>query len=417
MSADDQGQLFSPPGRGGKAKANPTPGNRSRTSSGRRNGPPGGKSPTPSTENDRSSAPTPSSATGKQEHGHNNAWSRPLPDLGSSMPGRVTESPIKFDASQNQHVTTRSKKVDNPGDLRIIPSDDINRSKNGSDDTSAAVTIKSNLSKSKRKMLQDAAKNLENLKINLEGYRADIESGSGGPDALRISILDDRTVIENAEQVGIITNSRTIGIIASKLRAEYDQIQSDLETKVFENDESSIESQEEIKSYQDEAGNSDFIIDTKNVGENEPDESFVGSLAHDRPDQLKINSTEGDFTFRNHTIDPIIGHSESIFPFEIRVGRRVTVTVERGTTKTCRFGFITDFASYSSEQKMIGNSEPIHVPTSLQYADVGTKNVGRIQRNRLHANMIGYQHYPPMDSEHFKLLQLDQCHKTFRQDD
>ena len=61
----------------------------------------------------------------------------------------------------------------------------------------------------------------------------------------------------------------------------------------------------------------------------------------------------------------------------------------------------------------------IHVPTSLQYADIGTKNVGRIQRNRLHANMIGYQHYPPMDSEHFKLLQLDQSmsQNILRQDD
>ena len=91
-------------------------------------------------------------------------------------------------------------------------------------------------------------------------------------------------------------------------------------------------------------------------------------------------------------------------PVPIYKDSQPTINVVNSINPTSRIRHIATFASYSSEQKMIGNSEPIHVPTSLQHADVGTKNVGRIQRNRLHANMTRYQHYPPMDSEHFKLL-------------
>jgi len=54
--------------------------------------------------------------------------------------------------------------------------------------------------------------------------------------------------------------------------------------------------------------------------------------------------------------------------------------------------------------------------TALQLADIGTKNVGRVIRDRLHNSMIGYQYYPPSNSDHFKALNLADFHKAFRQD-
>ena len=123
MSADEQGQPFHPPGRGGKAKADHTPGNRSRASSGRRNGSSGGKSPTPPTENDRSSAPSLPSAMGKQEHRHNNEWSRPPLTTGPSEPNRVSASPAQVGEPKHPFVATRSRKADNFDDRSTIPSD------------------------------------------------------------------------------------------------------------------------------------------------------------------------------------------------------------------------------------------------------------------------------------------------------
>ena len=77
---------------------------------------------------------------------------------------------------------------------------------------------------------------------------------------------------------------------------------------------------------------------------------------------------------------------------------------------------LVDSASNTIASMYISSSY-IYIPTSHQLADIGTKNLGRVQRTRLFTNMIGFKHYPPKDSDHYKSLQLDDYHKAFRQDE
>ena len=104
-------------------------------------------------------------------------------------------------------------------------------------------------------------------------------------------------------------------------------------------------------------------------------------------------------------------------PVPIYEDSEPTIKVVNSTNPTSRIRHIATYASYSHEQQAVGNSTPIYIPTSLQLADIGTKNLGRIQRTRLFTNMIGFKHYPPKDSDHYKSLQLDDYHKAFRQDE
>ena len=93
-----------------------------------------------------------------------------------------------------------------------------------------------------------------------------------------------------------------------------------------------------------------------------------------------------------------------------------TINAIRSTNPTNRLRHIATYVSFAHEKYIHGESKPEHIPTSLQIADIGTKNIGRIQRNRHLLNMIGYKHYPPKGSDHYKALQLDDYHKSFRQD-
>jgi len=104
-------------------------------------------------------------------------------------------------------------------------------------------------------------------------------------------------------------------------------------------------------------------------------------------------------------------------PVPIYEDSEPTIKVVKSTNPTSRIRHIATYASYSHEQESIGNSEPIHVNTNLQLADIGTKNVGRVVRVRLLAMIIGLKHYPPNSSNHYKFLQLDEYNKSFRQDD
>ena len=50
---------------------------------------------------------------------------------------------------------------------------------------------------------------------------------------------------------------------------------------------------------------------------------------------------------------------------------------------------------------------PVYKNTSLQPADVNTKPHGGTSLRKIILPIIGFSSYPPSDSEHFKLLQLD----------
>lgn len=109
--------------------------------------------------------------------------------------------------------------------------------------------------------------------------------------------------------------------------------------------------------------------------------------------------------------------SKVIGPVPIYEDSEPTIKIVNSTNPTSRIRHIATFASFAHEEKTVGNSEPVHVPTNLQLADIGTKNLGRVVRVRLLAMIIGLKHYPPKDSDHYKFLQLDDYDKAFRQDD
>ena len=104
-------------------------------------------------------------------------------------------------------------------------------------------------------------------------------------------------------------------------------------------------------------------------------------------------------------------------PVPIYEDSEPTIKIVNSTNPTNRIRHIATHASYAHERKVVGDSEPAHIPTSLQIADIGTKNIGRVLRNRHLLNMIGFKHYPPKGSDHYKALQLDLYHESFRQDE
>ena len=342
MSADEQGQPFHPPGRGGKAKADHTPGNRSRASSGRRNGSSGGKSPTPPTENDRSSAPSLPSAMGKQEHRHNNEWSRPSLTTGPSEPNRVSASPAQVGEPKHPFVATRSRKADNFDDRSTIPSD---LSKLGADSL-ADVTFEPGLTPDQCNMIETARANLRKVKRNVKNYLSEIQTGKGNLTLLRDAIEDDLEKITKADEVSRITGTDTIGIVASNRRDDCNKILSQIGTMERQTDNSSIETQEEMKpAFVPES--SKFIIDTTNVETKDSCTDPVDTTASSPPPFMDEKSP----SFRSHPIDSTIGYVEHISPFNIRVGQRVTSII--GPAKTIRFGFIIDSFQNDKTKRII----------------------------------------------------------------
>ena len=53
-------------------------------------------------------------------------------------------------------------------------------------------------------------------------------------------------------------------------------------------------------------------------------------------------------------------------------------------------------------------TNPPYIHTSKQPVDLNTKPHGSGSLRTILLSLIGFQHYPPPDSEHYKLIQLDQ---------
>ena len=73
-------------------------------------------------------------------------------------------------------------------------------------------------------------------------------------------------------------------------------------------------------------------------------------------------------------------------------------------------------AAYSHEQFVHGETTPQHCPTSLQPADVNTKNLARPARTMHYKLLSGHKYFPTPGTKHYELLQLELFDKPFRHD-
>ena len=60
------------------------------------------------------------------------------------------------------------------------------------------------------------------------------------------------------------------------------------------------------------------------------------------------------------------------------------------------------------EQGLKGIYVAIYTPTDRNKANMNTKPRGGVNLQTINMAIVGYQHYPPKGTEHYKLLQLRQ---------